>query len=820
MAPIKALTRTRIVLAGAVAAVLALLLLVAPLLASGWAQARVVQALSALTGHAVTIARGAHLRLLPYPSVRADGVRADGLAVADRLVVRPSLPALLGGRFRVAALRAEGAAIGLPGGSATRIEAIDADIDADPFRVRAAGRWKGRPVILVGGMDGAALDLRLSIGDLRLQVVGTRSNGVFAGQMVATGDRVDVRGTVSADGEEVRLTNVAGSVDGGGINAGLVLTLTGQTHLDAALALACLDLDARAGNGPSSSASVPPDAFDVPDGLFADLRVAVGQVTWRGGMVRDLRFETILDKGELVVEGAEATLPGATRAGGDATLRLSGGRWGGDGHLTVASADLPALSAWAGVRLPGLQRFGGAGDLVVGKDEIRIDRLALDIDGIKAGGAGIMRLDGGLPLATLRLTADRVPVGGTVLDNAGLTAEADASGTLRLAVNATPAGSSRAFSLSGGAAMDGRGVALSDLDLRAGETRVTGQAAVDLRGRRPNITADLKGGRIDLATLPWFSPPPPPAAPIGRAAPAKGPPGKSMPSPSPSPSSGASPGMMSLSAFDARVTVAAETLVTRLGPVDNASAQIVVENGDLDINHGQGRFHDGDLKTEMRLTGGSLPQFSGTIGLTGADLGRAGLKAGPVAVTAGRLNLQARFSAIGRGMADLERRLTGDGALAAADGAVSGVDLGAIDRQTRDLSKIGNLLAVVRTGMNGGSTRFSSLTGRFTLKDDVIASHDLRLVAEGGEIDGDLAYDAGRATIAGQIGLRLAGGDAPPVVLRLDGPLNQPRTALDVNDIQRWLAAKGMGSALRGGGQGGNPLDGLRGLLRSRTSSQ
>ncbi|MBF0393669.1 MAG: hypothetical protein HQL38_13405, partial [Alphaproteobacteria bacterium] len=55
---------------------------------------------------------------------------------------------------------------------------------------------------------------------------------------------------------------------------------------------------------------------------------------------------------------------------------------------------------------------------------------------------------------------------------------------------------------------------------------------------------------------------------------------------------------------------------------------------------------------------------------------------------------------------------------------------------------------------------------------------------------------------------------APPFIVRLDGPLDDPRRNFDANQLQAWLVSKGMGRAL--GGKAGDIGKALQGALQRK----
>ena len=125
----------------------------------------------------------------------------------------------------------------------------------------------------------------------------------------------------------------------------------------------------------------------------------------------------------------------------------------------------------------------------------------------------------------------------------------------------------------------------------------------------------------------------------------------------------------------------------------------------------------------------------------------------------------------------------------ARDGSLSGISLKAVDDRLSAAGPPANLLGLVRGA--GGETPFSTLAGSFHVADGVARSGDLHLVAEGGEGSAAASLDLPRWTMASRIEFHLTGvANAPPLVMRLDGPLDAPRPVFEVNALEQFLAQR------------------------------
>jgi hypothetical protein len=164
----------------------------------------------------------------------------------------------------------------------------------------------------------------------------------------------------------------------------------------------------------------------------------------------------------------------------------------------------------------------------------------------------------------------------------------------------------------------------------------------------------------------------------------------------------------------------------------------------------------------------------------------------------------------GRSPFELVSQIGGEARLKARDGSLAGVNLAAIRDQLDRLDRPADLFALFKAAV-GGATRFSSLDGTFRVEGGVARSDDLHLVADGGDGRANAVIDLPDWTTETRVELRLAGlPDAPPLVLRLDGPLDAPREVVEVNPLSRFLTQRSANEPAEG--QAG--ADRLRDLLK------
>jgi uncharacterized protein involved in outer membrane biogenesis len=638
--------------------------------------------------------------------------------------------------------------------------------------------------------------------------------------------------------------------------AGTVTAALGDTpQIDADLRLATLDLDKWAAaapakaepiaaappsgsNGNATSSAPPPQpdkAVGLPATLFAHLTLVAETVAWRGEVVRDAHFDATLAEGEIAVHRVSGQLPGGSTLSGEGSVSAAKGQPVFDGVIKLGSDNPRALLAWLGADIAALPpgRLSLATPLTInwpalsltdfrltmgdeslrGRVKARLEQpLAFDLaaDTGKWGAVTAIGTLAGTALdAKLQAFGLDAAVKGSLGDRPDLAISAHHPDTARLlrqfAAGYRPRGPLGGLTLNAQVTGADRVWTIGGLNIEAGAIRLTGSARADLTAAKPTITAELNGN--DLALDPFlaaertgfllpggFRLPPIPAPPPMAVLPAATVPGGA----GEPPWSREPLDLAALQGFNARMALNAKSVSAKGWRLDNAAAKLAVQDGGAAIEHLTGKLLGGDFTALARLTGGTVPGLSGQVSVAGADIGAVKPKAGDFTVTQGRLDAETRFTTHGRSSFDMASRLAGDGRLLIKDGIVTGFDLAAVNQRLNNLENVGSLLGLVQSGMTGGSTRFTALTGTVQAKDGIVTTRDLKLDAQGGGATADSTTDLARWTTATTIAIRLADSTAPPLLVRLEGPLGNPRKIIDINALQQHLVARGLGRALKG----------------------
>jgi hypothetical protein len=764
-------------------------------------QRRSAERLGRVLGRPVAFTQPLRVHLLPIPILTTGPILIGdpGAPVAQvaGITAHLSIAPLLAGLIEPAELTLERPSLHLPGAH-LHLDSLSLTRASFSPLITGEARWNGHVATLSGSVSGddgtglATLSLRLPSAGASVDFSGTITPLAMArslrGHITAIAADLSPLGgpahlplkletDLEAGGGEVALPNLVAELGLARATASLSAAHGDPAVIDVAAKVTGLDLDSwrlppevpipapvaalagtPAAGGPppagapgSSPPSFPAPVLSLPTGIFANLNLSIDDLTWQGQKLRQVRVEATLEQGALLIREAKVIRPDGGTLTVDGTLTAPDGLPGFDGRAKLAAK-------------------GGAGTARVG---VAWPDLTFEDIRVQAGerwGRGRLAVRLGLPLA-VQVSGDISRIGPLAASGlVGLTAD---------------------------------GVDITSLRLSWRGLDVAGRAKAGFAGPRPRIEADLSADTIDLDRLsgprrsghllPGNPRMPPVGGPVSPVEPVaarpKEPAGDTPWSREPIDLSG-------LFAADLKLDLHARSLTGQGLRLDNADGRLGVENGTAILEKLNGMLWGGRFEASGRLVDGAAPSLSGRMTLNGADAGAVGLGVGEFKVTQGRMDADARFSTSGRSTWDMAGRLAGDGKVMVKDGSISGFDLPAVQRRMNDIQTLGNIAALLQTGLAGGSTRFASLAGTVQAKDGIAVTRDLKLDAQGGSAAVESTVDLPRWSTNTALALRIGESSAPPLVVRLDGPIGNPRKVLDANAIQRYLVEKGLGRAL------------------------
>ena len=277
-------------------------------------------------------------------------------------------------------------------GQEQRIEALNADLGATslrgPFRAEGSLSYQGVPVMFTTNAselsDGAPTQVNVQIGlaktDTTLKFVGAVATAPEIGAKgrldLSTGNlavTLDSLAPGSAGGVPIALDKafqIAGDIvyaGAGGEVQNLAVTLgdvtaTGAVKFapgtpakaEAKIGLNRLDLDALLGTVATGEREADKavqtggsdGGFALPPDIDATVAIAVGAISYRGGVINDARLAAELSKGELTLSELSALLPGGSTVSANGTVAAADGAPQFSGAIEGKSDNLRALLDW------------------------------------------------------------------------------------------------------------------------------------------------------------------------------------------------------------------------------------------------------------------------------------------------------------------------------------------------------------------------------------------------------------------------------------------------------------------------------------------
>lgn len=629
------------------------------------------------------------------------------------------------------------------------------------------------------------------------------------------------RGHAALDGIDIRL-------DGSRAEASLSWNADTDPRLNLTFGLDLVNADAYwpalARNAqPAPSASVPaapePAAPEdrgagaeklraALDGIDAGIRGRIGQIVAHGASVRTITLDARLTGSSLAVRNLSLGDLGG------AGLRFSGGidltpfafR---ESRLEVNAPAMGPLLAMLGVAPPVADpaRLGaGRLDAHLNGD---LEKLSFDGKGALAGGT--FSLSGALGSGSSgpRIDADIDAAHDHLADLVRL-----------FQPGYRPSGTLGPFKFKAHLAGDASAVDVSASALTLGPVTATGSAKIDMLGARPRADIRLSTDRFPvdrflsatkIAALPpeqsgtgrFIIPARATGAtratgadgmvPILTAAGGEPPKPQSAPRPKVNVSEIAhrwsdTPFDLSwMTAIDATAALTVQHLSYREATLEQAEIDLALADGVMRLDRFVGLFHGGRFDATGRF--GADGAASAKASLSGVGMKEALLDLAGIGVADGTGDAALDVRTQGMSQAEMVAGLAGEGRFSVRNGEIDGFDLKAASRQLSAPLRPVGLIGLAEAALGGGRTRFSDLSGSFTAKDGVVTSNDLKLIAEGGSARGQGAVNLPGYVLDARLDFTIDGASekTPPLTLRINGSLDNPRRRLDIDALQNWL---------------------------------
>ncbi|MBV8169384.1 MAG: hypothetical protein JO021_21495, partial [Alphaproteobacteria bacterium] len=560
--------------------------------------------------------------------------------------------------------------------------------------------------------------------------------------------------------------------DASRLTGSLVATLGARPAIGANLMLNRINLEAYlpraartppATNTPSAAPanSAPSPPWEWLTAVDANLQLRIDQLSYNTLPLQGVLVEATLEQSTLRLHELSADDIAGVRATIGGVVRRA--RWPAEAELTVTAqgsdpSRLLELLGWDGASAalgPLTLSLGVTGPL---------DRLHVVLDGELAGAA--VRAAGDLDAAT---------PGALTLSSGTVAVHHDESLKLLRALFPLyrPAADALGpFELS---ATVGAGVgklAVSDATLKLGPAAFTGRASVDLSKPRPELTVGLNGAALVLDPL------------LARAASEAG--------------LGAAlwSGVVALPAtfgvppsWDASASLTLGELDWRRHSATGVALDVALHERGARLDRLSGTAWGGTAALSGTLESGREPALALRLALTDVAAGAAAEALLGVAGFDGKADLELTVSAGGVTERDLRASLAGKGKLALRDGSVPGFDLAALAARLSKAS--GDGAAAVTQDLSRGRTAIARGAASLDVRGPRLTTEDGAASGPGGAIAVQGGVDLAARQVDLAVQLRAAGDAALPAArLRLTGALGQPVSALDVQELVGWLAAR------------------------------
>jgi len=466
-------------------------------------------------------------------------------------------------------------------------------------------------------------------------------------------------------------------------------------------------------------------------------------------------------------------------------------------RLGLRAADAAALARTAGiVPVAAIERLGALA--VDGEIRGDPDSLAIDLGAETAGArlviAGRIATPLDSPSYSLKVGLDHPRAEDLAETVTGAALTGAALGPLGIA--GTLSGDTSAADIAG-------------IDATLGESRMSGGVFLRLDRNPPAISAELRAETLDLAWL---------GGGLGAAG-AAGAAGEGAAAdaaddylaalvegaaPAPGRWSDAPIDFAFLDRLSGTLALGADALVLGAWRIEQAEVDLAAADGALTLRSLGGRLFDGALAAEGGFAGGPMP--AGRVAFRLADADMAALLrtvAGGDAVS-GRATVEGEAALQGQSVRALIGSLAGHVTLTARDGAVEDVDLPAISRQIGALATLATLedvpgfVGATERSLSQGRTAIRSLDGAIALEEGEARIEAFTIVADGavGAVEGGADLPAWQVDLRALFRLT-DHADAPPVGLRLAGPIDAPARHYLIEEMQTHLVRIGLLSLAR-----------------------
>lgn len=238
--------------------------------------------------------------------------------------------------------------------------------------------------------------------------------------------------------------------------------------------------------------------------------------------------------------------------------------------------------------------------------------------------------------------------------------------------------------------------------------------------------------------------------------------------------------------------------------IDQVQADVLLNQGKLSVSPHSAQLFGGKLAGSLAIDA-NTNQFALKENISGIKLESLLTALGQEPKVTGQGSLTLDLMTSGTTVKALEQNLSGNASVNLKDGAVKGIDIGAIINNVR--SMLGK--APTQQGTGSGETAFTDLTASATIQNGIATNRDLNVKAPLFRLEGAgtvnipnstvdyLAKVAVVETSTGQGGKDLAALRGVTIPIKISGKFDSPQYSVDVGSLAAELAKSQLGNKAR-----------------------
>lgn len=249
----------------------------------------------------------------------------------------------------------------------------------------------------------------------------------------------------------------------------------------------------------------------------------------------------------------------------------------------------------------------------------------------------------------------------------------------------------------------------------------------------------------------------------------------------------------SLKDLDVDIAATAEKVLFDRTALDMVTTHFVIKDNLLTLSDLKGTWGEGQIRAQASLNIGTAePVLDLKLAGKGVHTAPDALGLGQFRIKSGAIDFAGDISARGNSLEDMMTSLNGTGALSVTNGVLSGINLPAVENQTKLILNRGlisetpeNTLGIQLTT---GETPFTSLAATFSLDKGILRSSDMMLQSKTGTAVVQISANLPQGGLSSSAAITMTELEGfPPISVGIKGALSAPQTQVDIGTFARYL---------------------------------